>query len=310
MSTTALPNVLGRDVRRTRRVTIERPKSRRYAIGIVPLTAVAALLLAGAGIGGWTLAGGRLLIMETPSMCPAVCVGSLVMDRPSGGTVHDGELITFHPPGDNAETFTHQVFRVLPNDTIQTRGLANSRPDPWLITRSDIVGKVEFSLWGLGWVFKALPFLALEVLCWVLVSMWVPGFVRRAWDRGWMTALVVLPALFFHPLIQGVVTSTAVDPDDHHLLRTTVVNTGILSSSFRAAGTRGLVQVPSAHTEYVTSRAIHGEAILHETASLPWWGWGILGLVIISPFAGYLWHMWRYDETLTSQQGPGIDLAT
>ena len=38
-------------------------------------------------------------MMATPSMCPAVCVGSLVADQPLNGPLHTGELITFHPPG-------------------------------------------------------------------------------------------------------------------------------------------------------------------------------------------------------------------
>ena len=74
-------------------------------------------------------------MMATPSMCPAVCVGSLVADQPLNGALHTGELISFHPPG-SMEIYTHKVSAILRNGMIQTRGIANPTHDPWLITRS------------------------------------------------------------------------------------------------------------------------------------------------------------------------------
>ncbi len=298
MTVAAVPSTHRRDMRRVRRVGTETHQRRRYAIGILPLLAVVAMLLAGAAMGGWLLSGGSLLVMETPSMCPAVCVGSLVVDRPLTGAIHVGELVTFHPPGDIGEIYTHEVFRVFPNGMIQTRGVANQNQDPWQITRSDIVGKDIFSVWGLGWVLKALPFLAIAVACWALFIPLIPRSVRRAWDRGWMTALVVVPTLFLHPLLRGVVTSTVIDPTDKHLLRTSVVNTGILSGSFEAIGSKDGTKVRSAGSGLVTSPSAHGQSILHETASLPWWGWAILVSVVVSPLAGYLWHLRRNDEVM------------
>ena len=78
-------------------------------------------MLAVASVWGWNLSGGQLVVMQTPSMCPAVCVGSLVADRPLRGAVHVGELITFHPPDNRAETYTHEISRIFSNGAIQPR---------------------------------------------------------------------------------------------------------------------------------------------------------------------------------------------
>ena len=79
-------------------------------------------------------------MMATPSMCPAVCVGSLVADQPLNGALHTGELISFHAPG-SMEIYTHKVSAILRNGMIQTRGIANPTHDPWLITRSGATTK-------------------------------------------------------------------------------------------------------------------------------------------------------------------------
>ena len=190
-----------------------------------------------AAVLGWNLSGGRLLVMETPSMCPTVCVGSLVADRPLQGAVHVGELITFHPPNTRTETYTHEVSRIFANGAIETRGVGNATHDPWLITRSDIVGGVVFSVWELGWVLKALPLLAVGVLFWVTARPWIGERIRRSWDRGWMTVLTVLPLWMLHPLVWATVISSTVDLPHHgHWMSDTIVNTGILPVSFHAAG--------------------------------------------------------------------------
>jgi hypothetical protein len=41
-----------------------------------------------------------------------------------------------------------------------------------------------------------------------------------------------------------------------------------------------------------------GYVILHEAASLYWWGWVIVALIVLSPLASYLWHIRRDEEVL------------
>lgn len=277
----------------------ERGSHRRPVDGLLSLVALGVVVLAVAAVLGWNLLGGRLLVMKTPSMCPAVCVGSLVADRPLQGTVHVGELITFRPTKTSAETYTHEVSHIFPNGMIQTRGIANPEHDPWLITRSDIVGECVFSVWELGWLLKTLPLLAVGVLFWVLARHWVTRRSRRAWDRAWMTLLTVVPLWVLHPLLRGVVLSTGRDPGRANWVMGTVVNSGMLPASFRAASGRPSAHVPSTNLQHVTWPATpNGYLIVHEAVSLFWWGWAIVALIVVSPMAGYLLHVRRGDEDL------------
>jgi hypothetical protein len=250
-----------------------------------------------AAVLGWNLSGGRLLVMGSPSMCPTVCVGSLVADRPLQGAVHVGELITFHPPSTRTETYTHEVSHIFANGMIQTRGAADPEHDPWLITRSDIVGRVVFSVWELGWLLKALPLFAVGVLFWVTARPWIGERTRRSWDRGWITVLTVLPLWVLHPLVSATVISTTFNlPHHRHWASDTVVNTGILPLSFHAAKGQ-VVHLTSTGLGHVAGLlSVNGSLMLHDTVSLPLWGWIVLAPVVVSPLAGYLWHAWRNDE--------------
>jgi hypothetical protein len=265
--------------------------------GILPLVVLGAVVLAVAAVLGWNLSGGRLLVMGSPSMCPTVCVGSLVADRPLQGAVHVGELITFHPPSTRTETYTHEVSHIFANGMIQTRGAADPEHDPWLITRSDIVGRVVFSVWELGWLLKALPLFAVGVLFWVTARPWIGERTRRSWDRGWMTVLTVLPLWVLHPLVSATVISTTFNlPHHRHWASDTVVNTGILPLSFHAAKGQ-VVHVSSTGLGHVAGLlSVNGSLMLHDTVSLPLWGWFVLAPVVVSPLAAYLWHAWRNDE--------------
>jgi hypothetical protein len=186
---------------------------------------------------------------------------------------------------------------------METRGVGNPGHDPWLITRSDIVGEEVFTVWGLGWLLKALPFLAVGVLAWVLVRPWIGRHTRRAWDRCWITVLTVLPLWAWHPLVRATVLSTTNDPSHRGWDRSTVVNSGILPVSFRTSSGGVVSHVVSAHTTQVAGPLNeHGSLIVHEGASLYWWGWTIVAAVVVSPLAGYLWRSWRNDES-----GAGLD---
>jgi hypothetical protein len=267
---------------------------RRSAGGALSLLAIAAVVLAVAGVLGWDITGGKLVVMETPSMCPTVCVGSLVADRPLVGPVHVGELITFNPPNTRAETYTHEISHIFANGMIQTRGVGNPQSDPWLITRSDIVGTAAFSVWGLGWVFKALPLLAVGVMAWVLTRAWVATRSRRAWDTGWATILVALPIWMLHPLVRATVVSSTADPAHPGWARVTVVNTGILPISSHVASGPSVAHIASTGRVLLSGPvSASGPLVVHQTVSLSWWGWAITALVVLSPLAGYLWHAWR-----------------
>jgi hypothetical protein len=212
--------------------------------------------------------------------------------------VHVGELITFHPPDNRAETYTHEISRIFANGAIQTRGIADATHDPWLITRSDIVGVADFTVWELGWVLKALPLLAVGVLFWVVARPWIGERARRGWDSGWMTVLTVVPLWMLHPLVGATVIASTMDASQgRHLATDTIVNTGILPISFRATGGQA-VHVSSTAVVHVSGVSVNGSLKLHETVSLPWWGLTFVVLSMLSPLAGCLWHIWRDTEAV------------
>ena len=66
---------------------------KRRNVGLLALIALIVVAIAIAAAFAWRLAGGQLYVMGTPSMCPSVCVGSLIGDRVLTGPLHVGELI-------------------------------------------------------------------------------------------------------------------------------------------------------------------------------------------------------------------------
>jgi hypothetical protein len=272
--------------------TDTKPAPRRPALlsgAILALVALAVVLVL-----GWNLSGGQLEVMETSSMCPAVCVGSLVADRPLTGPLHVGEMITFHPPGSDATTYTHDVFRIFPNGSIQTKGLGNPRHDPWLINRSAIVGKVAFTLWGLGWLLKALPLLAVGTLGWVVTVRTATARARRGWNTLWLTLLVVIPLWILRPLVSAKVISSSPDHGHSHLNTVKLVNTGLLPASFQTASGGHVSHIASTHVADVAGVADHqGLILIGQSVSLYWWGWTIVICGVTAPLAAYLWHAWR-----------------
>jgi len=268
-----------------------RGASRRH--GPVTFLMLGFVLLIALGAGAWRLTGGQLRVMETASMCPKICVGSLIADKPLTGPLHVGELITFYPPGDLTSTYSHEVWHIYPSGVIETKGVANPRHDPWLITRQDIVGEVAFHVAGAGWLLKALPLLGVGVLCWVLARPFISPAIRRGWDRAWLALLLIVPELLLHPLLGGTVTNST----GTRTLHETLVNTGLLPEDFHAGSQTVAHHVLPGHIAHVVVHAPPDRVpLLRQSASLPWWGWALVGLAVSWPLLGFLWHYLRGDE--------------
>jgi hypothetical protein len=273
----------------------ESGKAKGHDRGWVSMAALTVVILMAVAALGWRALGGQVFVMETGSMCPKICVGSLVADEPLKGPLHRGELITFHPPSLGTEVYTHEVYRIFANGAIQTHGVAETGHDPWLISRADITGMTVLHLPGLGWLLKDLPVLAVGVLCWVAVRRKIARAVRRGWDRLWMTALTVIPLWTLHPLIDGAVVASS--QISHHRVSVTLVNTGLLPASFGTPSGIVARHVASGALAHVTMRVHHGSPLLHETAALPWWGWAVIAAVVASPALGYIWYILRHSES-------------
>jgi hypothetical protein len=282
---------------------------RQKNIGWLALSALVVVVIGIVAAFAWQLAGGRLYVMGTPSMCPSVCVGSLIGDRALSGPLHTGELITFHPPG-SKELYTHEISAIFSNGMIQTRGVANPAHDPWLITRSNIVGRVVWTVWGLGWALKALPLLAVGVLSWILARARISPASRRSWDRLWLTALALIPIWVLNPLVRGVMAEVTVARGHAHQGQARVVNTGLLSAAFHPAGSGRGITLASAHIGHLTGGLTqHGVFFVRESLALPPWGWALLVAIVISPFLGYLVHVWRNDEASSTAAVGDLQVA-
>jgi hypothetical protein len=278
-------------------------RQRRVRDGFAATLLLAIVVLTVTSMGAWELTGGRIYVMSTASMCPSVCVGSAVVDEPMSGPLRPGELISFHPPAAPQITYTHAVWKVLPNGDVETKGTADQRPDPWLLTRNLIVGRVVFTLWGAGWALKALPLLAVGVACWLIGRSWIRAVSRRIWDRACMTLMFVLPTLVLHPWVSGLVITNALPTGRPQWSQASIVNTGLLPVAFESSGGRVVAHVAPGK-QAVISAPGQGNLRIHEVLSLYWWGWVLVGLVLISPIAGYVLHLLKGDEILSDDAIP------
>jgi len=278
-----------REARRSRRGATSRgatgPTSAREADGAVDravsLLAVILVLLALASI-GWQAMGGRLLMMSTQSMCPGACVGSLVVDDPPGGTYRAGELISFQPPG-SSETYTHRIISV-EGGVIRTKGDANLSADPWTLTASQVTGRVDFTLWGAGWLYRVLPLLVIGAVAAAFVRPRLRHRNRGAYLTMWLAALAVVPALIVRPFARGALLDAVPDPHHKGWVLARLVNTGLLPTRLAVVhGQSAAVVSPSRITTLAGPLPRSGYLPVAQWVVLPWWGWSLVALLVTSP---------------------------
>ncbi len=257
-------------------------------LGALTTALVIAVTVSALGVLGWDLSGGRLLAMTTPSMCPTVCVGSLVAIRPlDGAMVHPGELVSFRPPGQNA-TFTHRVVKVEDNGSFTTKGDAEASPDPWVIPPSDVVGRVSFTLFGLGWWLRALPMVAAGTIVLLFARKAYRLRNRRTFERVFGVLILVVPLWVLHPLIRGVLIEAVPDPHHPGWLKGLFVNTGLLPSHLGVHGAGPIPALGSSQLTWLYAPKL-GTSVLgvRQWAALPVWGWAVVAALILSPIIGF-----------------------
>ena len=237
---------------------------------------------------GWRASGGTLYTITSPSMCPEVCVGSLVLDRPlpPGQGVHIGETVTFLPSGFSS-VYTHRVVKVFSNGSFETKGDAANVVDPWVVTTAEVRGVTQGTIWGLGWLSNALPFLAMGMLAIVIMRRYIHASVRREWDRLFAILIVLVPVWLIKPLIRGVVV---ISSHLHHGYgKLTIVNTGLLPAQFRAVQGQFKDFVSPGQRFSISGRLqSNGQVSVSEFASFHWVGWAVVILIVLSPLISFL----------------------
>ena len=256
-------------------------------IGALTAFLCAAVTVSALAVFGWYLSGGRLMAMTTPSMCPTVCVGSLVAVQPLHGTVHPGELVAFRPPGQNA-TFTHRVVKVEDNGWFTTKGDAEASPDPWVVAPSDVVGRVSFTVAGLGWWLRALPMVAAGTILLLVARRAYRLRNRRAFERTFGVLIVAVPLLILRPLIRGDLVENVADPHRRGWFKGLFVNTGLLPAHLSVLGGPTVPALPPSKLTWLygpkTSSSVFG---VRQWVALPTWGWVVVGLLVLSPVIGF-----------------------
>jgi len=245
---------------------------------------------------GWNISGGGVYTDKTPSMCPSACVGALFIDRPLHGSVHQGELITFRP-FNNAVVYTHRVIKVEANGDFKTKGDASLKADPWLVTPQEIVGKVDFSIWGAGYVVLALPWLLTGTVLLVALRRIVPDAYRRSMNRLVIVGLVVVLIFLYHPLLNAQIVES-VQKLTSHRANDRVANTGLLPVRVEASQTHHSIVLSRGDLgSFAVKTNAKGVSRLSAVAALDWWGWVIAAFVIGSPLFSYFLytrrHFWR-----------------
>ncbi|GAA4681537.1 signal peptidase I [Frondihabitans cladoniiphilus] len=281
----ALPSLETRWARAEQRRSRRAARSRRtqtiaiwIGSGLATLLVVAALL--------FQAHGGRWFIVETPSMGTKAPVGTLVLtQKVDAASLHVGDIITFHPPAEPKETFTHRVVLVRNSVTgplISTRGDINGAVDPWTLSQEDLVGRAVTVIPRLGWLIRAIPILLVGFTFVMLATRLIRTPSRRVSFRilGF-SMLLSITVYVLRPLVGLVVlTATATTKG----AAATVVSTGMLP--IRVTATNGsTVDLASGQlgVVHVTATPHHVGYHLSSALNLDPWQWVVFFAICAIP---------------------------
>lgn len=127
-----------------------------------------------------TFAGAPYFAVASNSMSPVMQRGDLVVTNPTGD-LHVGDAVTFRMHG---QLVTHRLIAYgRQPHTFETRGDANPGNDPWTISTSDVVGKVQSVITRAGWPLLWLGTLSGRLTVIALVVLAVLA-LQWAWPRA------------------------------------------------------------------------------------------------------------------------------
>ncbi len=238
------------------------------------MASLLAPLLAG---GAWLAASGwRLTVVSTPSMSPAVPVGALVVTRPARSPVRPGQVIVFHPPGDD-HTYVHRVVAVERGPAYRTRGDNDPRSDPWTVPADHVVGQDFLVLPDVGWLVQAGGILAAATAIAVIVGSLLPRLRRWAYLDAASGALLAV-SIRVHPFVRWQLVSLTHTAERS---RAWLFDTGILPIQVREGIGRAVTVAPGRAATIVGPRSSSVPVSAH--VFLTSWEWALICLICISP---------------------------
>ena len=228
------------------------------------------------------ISGGRWFIVSTPSMGRTAPVGTFVLTAPIGQSqLLPGQIITFHPPTDPAEIYTH---RIISNDNgaIRTRGDINGALDPWTLGRSDIIGRTIGVIPDLGWLIRGLPYLLIGVpVLWGVTRKFLSPPNRVAARVLGLSLLASVIAVVLKPFVGIVMLATFVEDGS---AKATVVSTGMFPLRVQALGGTHVNLADGMVGTVSTPTAGHiGAYSVATSLHLPFLGWVLLGVFCAAP---------------------------
>jgi hypothetical protein len=282
-----------------------RPR-RRGAVRLLfwsPAVLCAALALA---LGGWMLTGGRVLVMQTPSMGTAAPAGSLVLVRSLGDTaLHRGMIVAFHVPETGA-LYMHRIAQILPGGKIRTRGDLNGADDGWALTRAALVGVPALIVPGVGWLLLAAPW-ALGVLAFGgLLALVLPRSARPTLRSLSIGVAISLPLYILRPFTRVAVVAAG---HSHTRFVAKLVNAGLFPLRVTLRGAQ--IVIAPAHAGTIAAPiAGHSSTMLAAHADVPLWGWLLICGFVAAPLVGAMRGLRRGPASTPAERVPSAVAAS
>ena len=245
------------------------------------VAAVAAVLLAVAVL--FLGHGGRMFVVETPSMGEAAPVGTLVLDMPvAASSLHVGDIVSFRTSANPDVTYTHRIIDVDADGGIHTRGDVNGATDPWTLTQENLVGAPVLLVPHLGWLFRAAPILLVgTLLIWALTSVFTDRVTRSSLRIAGGALTTSYAAFILKPFVN---VATISNTTGHGTVEATVVSSGIFPVRVDAHGGNSVHLVDGEVGRVVISQlSAHGHYQLTSAIDLGPVGWTLLIAACLVP---------------------------
>lgn len=152
--------------------------------------ALALLLVAVfAGLAAPHVLGWKYGILRSGSMSPAMPAGAAIVVAPAGvGDIAPGDVITYRSSINSGLLVTHRVEALTTDErgrtAFVTKGDANAHPDTGVVTGDRLMGKVIFSVPGVGYIVQQLQTTLGFVILLLLPTLLIVGMEVRELAGG------------------------------------------------------------------------------------------------------------------------------